>query len=112
MAPDRADEPVLESTDQGSPNVQVRAYRVTGRVQGVGFRWFTRGVADELGLSGAVQNYHDGSVRVHAKGALTMLDQLEAMLARGPVAARVEAVERVEPSQGSTTDGFRIERTR
>jgi hypothetical protein len=39
-----------------------------------------------------------------------VLDQLEATIARGPVAARVEAVERVEPSQTVKADGFRIER--
>ncbi|HIC63157.1 MAG TPA: acylphosphatase [Gemmatimonadetes bacterium] len=91
-------------------NVPVRAYRVTGRVQGVGFRWFTSRAAKELGISGTVQNHPDGSVRVHARGALAVLDQLEATIARGPVAARVEAVERVEPSQTVKADGFRIER--
>ncbi|HIF56319.1 MAG TPA: acylphosphatase [Gemmatimonadetes bacterium] len=88
----------------------VRAYRVTGRVQGVGFRWFTSRVAKELGISGTVENHPDGSVRVHARATLAVLDQLEATIARGPVAARVEAVERVEPSQTVKADGFRIER--
>ncbi|MAN48358.1 MAG: acylphosphatase [Gemmatimonadetes bacterium] len=91
-------------------NVLLRAYRVTGRVQGVGFRWFTSRAAKELGISGTVQNHPDGSVRVHARGALAVLDQLEATITRGPMAARVEAVERVEPSQTVKADGFRIER--
>ncbi|HCK33538.1 MAG TPA: acylphosphatase [Gemmatimonadetes bacterium] len=91
-------------------NVPLRAYRVTGRVQGVGFRWFTSRAAKELGISGTVQNHPDGSVRVHARGALAVLDQLEATITRGPMAARVEAVERVEPSQTVKADGFRIER--
>ena len=62
MAVDRADEPVLESTDQGSPNVQVRAYRVTGRVQGVGFRWFTHDDLDPVAswLGGHDQARRDG----------------------------------------------------
>ena len=110
MAADYPDEPVSESKDQACLNVPVRAYRVTGRVQGVGFRWFTSRAAKELGISGTVQNHPDGSVRVHARGALAVLDQLEATIARGPVAARVEAVERVEPSQTVKADGFRIER--
>jgi acylphosphatase len=79
-------------------------------VQGVGFRWFTSRAAKELGISGTVQNHPDGSVRVHARGALAVLDQLEATIARGPMAARVEAVERVGPSQTIKAEGFRIER--
>ena len=110
MASDYPDEPVSESKDQACLNVPVRAYRVTGRVQGVGFRWFTSCVAKELGISGTVENHPDGSVRVHARGALAVLDQLEATIARGPMAARVEAVERVAPSQTVKADGFRIER--
>ena len=110
MAADYPAEPVSESKDPVCLNVLLRAYRVTGRVQGVGFRWFTSRAAKELGISGTVQNHPDGSVRVHARGALAVLDQLEATITRGPVAARVEAVERVEPSQTVKADGFRIER--
>ncbi len=110
MAADYPAEPVSESKDPICLNVLLRAYRVTGRVQGVGFRWFTSRAAKELGISGTVQNHPDGSVRVHARGALAVLDQLEATITRGPMAARVEAVERVEPSQRVKADGFRIER--
>ena len=110
MAADYPAEPVSESKDPVCLNVLLRAYRVTGRVQGVGFRWFTSRAAKELGISGTVQNHPDGSVRVHARGALAVLDQLEATFTRGPMAARVEAVERVEPSQTVKADGFRIER--
>ena len=110
MAADYTAEPVSESKDPVCLNVLLRAYRVTGRVQGVGFRWFTSRAAKGLGISGTVQNHPDGSVRVHARGALAVLDQLEATITRGPMAARVEAVERVEPSQTVKADGFRIER--
>ena len=111
MAEDYPAEPVSEPKDQACLKVLVRAYRVTGRVQGVGFRWFTSRVAKELDISGTVQNHPDGSVRVHAKGAPALLDQLEARIGRGPAAARVEAVESMEPSQVVKTGGFRIERT-
>jgi len=110
VAADYPAEPVSESKDPVCLNAPLRAYRVTGRVQGVGFRWFTSRAAKELGISGTVQNHPDGSVRVHARGALAVLDQLEATITRGPMAARVEAVERVEPSQTVKADGFRIER--
>jgi acylphosphatase len=109
VAADYPAEPVSESTDQACLNAPVRAYRVTGRVQGVSFRWFTSRVAKELGISGTVQNHPDGSVRIHARGTLAVLDQLEVTIARGSVAARVEAVERIEPSQAVKADGFRIE---
>ena len=48
------------STD--GEHVGVRGYRVRGRVQGVGFRWWARGVAQDLGLGGTVKNLADGSV--------------------------------------------------
>ena len=111
VAADHRPEAVSNSTDEKNISVPVRAYRVTGRVQGVGFRWFTSRVAKELDISGTVQNHPDGSVRVHAKGAPALLDQLETTIGRGPAAARVEAVESMEPSQEVKTDGFRIERT-
>ena len=111
MAADHPTESVSDTVDQGNMTTPVRAYRITGRVQGVGFRWFTSRVAKELDISGTVQNHPDGSVRVHAKGAPVLLDQLETTIGRGPAAARVEAVESMEPSQEVKTDGFRIERT-
>ena len=111
MAADHPTEAVSGTVDQGNMTMPVRAYRITGRVQGVGFRWFTSRVAKELDISGTVQNHPDGSVRVHAKGAPALLDQLETTIGRGPAAARVEAVESMEPSQVVKTDGFRIERT-
>ena len=111
MSADHPTESVSDTVDQGNMTMPVRAYRITGRVQGVGFRWFTSRVAKELDISGTVQNHPDGSVRVHAKGAPALLDQLETTIGRGPAAARVEAVESMEPSQEVKTDGFRIERT-
>lgn len=68
-------------------------YRVTGRVQGVGFRWWTRSLATGLGLTGAVRNLPDGSVVVHARGTDDQLRDLRARLAEGPPGARVSAVE-------------------
>ena len=67
-------------------------FRVTGRVQGVGFRWWTRGVARELGLRGSVRNCPDGSVEIHAAGDGMALALFEQRLHRGPTGARVDAV--------------------
>jgi acylphosphatase len=70
----------------------MRRYRVTGRVQGVGFRWFVRECARELGLAGCVRNEPDGSVIVDAAGLLRDVMSLEDALARGPRGADVDGV--------------------
>lgn len=88
-----------------------RAYRVTGRVQGVGFRWWTSRTAEALGLTGSVRNRADGSVEVHAAGAPEALERFRRSLEEGPRGARVERVERVEPVQSDLplpADAFRI----
>jgi acylphosphatase len=74
---------------------ETRAYRVEGRVQGVGFRWWTRRAAAELGLSGSVQNSPDGSVEILAVGSRSALADLEDALSVGPVFARVDDVVRI-----------------
>jgi acylphosphatase len=56
---------------------------VHGRVQGVGFRWWTRARALELGLAGWAANLDDGRVEVVAEGARTACESLLAAL-RGP----------------------------
>ena len=75
-------------------NEEERGYRVTGRVQGVGFRWWTRRTAADLGLSGSVKNRRDGSVDVAVRGESEVLDQLERSLWVGPPGAAVDHVDR------------------
>lgn len=87
-----------------------RAYRVTGRVQGVGFRWFTSRTARHLGLTGTVRNEADGSVRVEAWGALSDLARLESFLAKGPPGARVESVDALSAPGGPAPPSFEIAR--
>jgi acylphosphatase len=53
---------------------------VHGRVQGVGFRWWTRSRALELGLVGSASNLPDGRVEVVAEGPKAALDTLLALL--------------------------------
>lgn len=66
---------------------------VSGRVQGVGFRWWVRRQADELHLTGWVMNAHDErSVDLVAEGEPASLEQLERRLHVGPPGARVESV--------------------
>jgi acylphosphatase len=66
---------------------------VRGRVQGVGFRWFVRERARELGVRGWVRNRGDGSVEIEAEGDLGSLDQLRKALWKGPSGSRVSAVD-------------------
>jgi len=76
--------------------------RVSGRVQGVGFRFFVQSRAVALRLTGSVRNQPDGSVRVDAEGPRDDLQSLLDQLREGPPAARVERVD-VEwhPPRGS-----------
>lgn len=69
--------------------------RITGMVQGVGFRWFVRERARRLGLSGWVRNLPDGSVEVAASGEPGQLELLRSELRRGPSGARVDEVDDV-----------------
>ena len=66
--------------------------QVTGRVQGVGFRWYVRVSGRRLQLSGWVKNRPDGSVEVAASGSDDRLVELRRLLARGPDGADVTAV--------------------
>jgi acylphosphatase len=70
-----------------------RRFLISGRVQGVGFRWFASHLASELGLRGVVRNLRDGRVEVIAAGSDSALAQLAEALADGPPAARVDGVE-------------------
>ena len=79
-------------------------YRVTGRVQGVGYRWWARSLAARLGVSGGVRNLPDGSVAVHARGGDEQLRRLAAALAEGPPGARVASVDPVPFSPDGLPD--------
>ena len=57
---------------------------VKGRVQGVGFRWFAREKAQQLGLTGYVRNLPDGNVEVFAEGEQEKLLTLINILKEGP----------------------------
>jgi acylphosphatase len=69
-------------------------YRVRGRVQGVGFRWFVMRAAGRLGLEGYVRNLPDGTVEVVARGTREAMDELDQVLGCGPAMARVDGVEK------------------
>jgi len=84
-----------------------RGFLVRGRVQGVGFRWWTRRVATQLGLRGTVRNRLDGSVEVRAEGPRDSVDRLREVLRQGPPGARVTAVEEFDVT-GPLPERFEI----
>jgi acylphosphatase len=69
---------------------------VRGRVQGVGFRWFVRETARDLGLAGWVRNRPDGTVEVAAEGSAVTLERLRDELRNGPPGAAVTSVDDLE----------------
>ena len=83
-------------------------FLVTGKVQGVGFRWWTMRNAQRLGLRGFVRNRPDGSVEVQAAGSPERLADLHNFLRKGPAGARVAQVERVDSLGSALPEGFEV----
>jgi acylphosphatase len=77
--------------------VTVRLF-VSGRVQGVGFRFFVLRRAQDLGLTGYATNLADGRVEIVARGAESELHVLEQAVRAGPRHAKVAQVEKAEIS--------------
>jgi acylphosphatase len=67
---------------------------ISGRVQGVGFRWFVHRRAEELGIAGWAKNLPDGRVEVLGTGDERSLSIFDASLKTGPRFAKVENVEK------------------
>ena len=81
---------------------------VRGRVQGVGYRWFVSRAASRLELTGWVTNRRDGSVLLIAEGPEPALENLLAMLERGPAGAQVDHVDVKRGPATGALDGFGI----
>lgn len=90
-------------------HIEARRFLVTGRVQGVGFRWFVEREAHMLGVAGWVRNNADGRVEVFAQGTPAQLAGLHGRLREGPRAARVDHVEAFEAKINDSAKTFRIE---
>jgi acylphosphatase len=69
-----------------------RRWVLSGRVQGVGFRWFTMDRAAVEGITGFVRNVPTGEVEVMAEGEADAMTRFERVIRQGPSRARVDDV--------------------
>ncbi len=84
-----------------------KAFKVHGRVQGVGFRWWVQRQAHSLGLRGSVRNCPDGTVDVVLAGASSAVLAMKQRLEEGPPGARVVHLEELTPPE-RIPDDFQI----
>ena len=99
----------MTNTGSGERRSAVRI-NVSGRVQGVGFRYSTLQAANRIGLTGWVRNERDGSVEIHAEGRpekiAALLDWLEA---GGPSSSRIRGINHYKAQYMGTFSRFSIE---
>ena len=87
-----------------------KRYRVMGRVQGVGFRYFVWREASALGIHGWVRNMADGSVEALAAGPSEALEGFERCLEEGPRLSHVTSVSVADEPEGRVAEVFEIRR--
>ena len=73
-----------------------RRFVVSGRVQGVGFRYFVTRAARYSGVVGIVRNLPDGSVEAIAEGSSDAIAKFRRQLESGPSSAHVDSVDEIE----------------
>ncbi len=81
--------------------------KISGRVQNVGFRYYTQKTAQKMGIHGFVKNELDGSVYVEAEAEEELFDQFILWCHKGPNWARVDEV-KIQDSQVLGYDGFEV----
>jgi len=86
-----------------------KRFLVSGRVQGVGFRFFAERWANQLGIRGYVKNLWDGGVEVYAIGEEISLQEFKRHLAEGPRSARVSGIEESDEPVRKEYSTFLIE---
>lgn len=80
---------------------------VRGRVQGVGYRYSMRVVAERVGVGGWVRNRPDGSVEAEVEGPPEQVDHVLAWMAHGPPSASVAGTD-VASRESLGADGFEV----
>lgn len=81
---------------------------ISGKVQGVGFRWRTREAAMALGISGWIKNRPDGKVEAVFKGEQDKMDEMLRWIRKGPAGAEVLQVSLLPCEPGVILQGFNI----
>jgi acylphosphatase len=81
---------------------------ISGRVQGVGFRYWTKRQAKKFGINGWVRNTEDGKVEVMAQGSKDSLKMFEELLTQGPFTAEVSSLETSFEDTEKKFEGFEI----
>ena len=102
---------VARAASEGLPALkQERAVvgYVSGRVQGVGFRWHVREAALRYDVRGDVRNLPDGRVEFRARGAPANVEKLIDSIRQGPPGARVDDVEMREWDAPAELSGFQV----
>ena len=82
--------------------------RITGRVQGVSFRWYAVREAVRLELVGWVRNEPDGSVAAHFEGPDDAVEEMVAWCRHGPPAAGVDRVD-VQEAEATGAASFEVD---
>lgn len=85
-----------------------RRYLISGRVQGVGFRYFAEAIATREGLLGWVRNLPDGRVEAAAEGEAEAVERFERSMRHGPRGARVDGVDVFDDVPGGNDSGFSV----
>ncbi|RMH60284.1 MAG: acylphosphatase [Zetaproteobacteria bacterium] len=87
--------------------ISIRVY-VSGKVQGVGYRYWTRSMAQRFGLRGWVRNTPDGRVEALLVGECTAVKMMLALMRQGPPAARVTCLVHEPAKLENAYSGFQI----
>ena len=85
-----------------------RRFLISGRVQGVGFRFFVKAAGRREGLTGSVRNLSDGSVEAVCEGDADAVARFELVVREGPPGARVDEVKMQTIPVGVREQDFRI----
>jgi acylphosphatase len=90
---------------------KVKHIRISGRVQGVGFRYFTYKKAQEYGITGWVKNCKDGSVEVLIAGEGPSIEKMMIAIRNGPSMAHVDRITELDSEiKSAESDSFQIHR--
>jgi acylphosphatase len=88
----------------------IKKVKIFGRVQGVGFRYYTTQNASRLNIRGWVQNMPDGTVEALIAGDSESVEQMLTKLESGPVPSRVENMEVEDNRPDKVPDSFSVKR--